>query len=243
MQDNVENIPSTELVTKIVGALWIEEVQSPKYDYIFDYTGRDGLKAGLQESMMPEEDYRSNFALFCLDIFQTFRDVTTVEERKGIIAQARGLGHSHAAHLANLLLYTDDKALISSPDAQKILRESLDFFMQEIAQDVKKYVNFYNFMPSTPDPLKITYFFVLYMYKNNFISDMYLLEKIMHSVLNDTKYNTDDPAFVDAMHLFKKGIAYSTTGYESFTNIYGQYGFYKIYKLTYRLVKCLKLDN
>ncbi len=188
---------------------------------------------------MSRYDKRGIFASLCLDIFNTFRETTSIEERKAIVSKARGLAHSHSSHIANLIVYTDDIKLLNDSESTEIFKESFDFFMKEIANDVKKYVNFYGFRPEKPDPLKITYFFVLYLYKNKLIEDIDLLKRMMFNVL--LKHGADLTSDInkDALHLFIKGIVHSTGGYVNFENLYGKYGFYKIYKLTYRLLKCL----
>jgi hypothetical protein len=187
---------------------------------------------------MPKYDKKDIFAHLCLDVFTTFRDVTTIEQRKSIVAKARGLAHSHASHIANLVDITDSRESLKSDGSISILQGSFAFFMREIAVDIKKYVNLYGFKPKNPDPLKITYFFVLYFYKHKLIEDMELLKKMMFNVLSANQCPLDSPENKDALHLFIKGIVHSSGGYENFENLYGKYGFYKIYKLTYRLLKC-----
>ena len=56
-----------------------------------------------------------------------FRSVTSEDERKAIVALARGLNHPHATHLANLLMYSDDAKLFMSEENQEILRKSVAF--------------------------------------------------------------------------------------------------------------------
>ncbi len=41
MADIFENIPTSEDVTKVLYSIWLEEVESPKYDEVFEYTGKD----------------------------------------------------------------------------------------------------------------------------------------------------------------------------------------------------------
>jgi hypothetical protein len=184
------------------------------------------------------QEQKRNFALFCFDTFAIFRSVTSIEERKAIVAQARGLAHPHATHLANLLLYTDDIELLKEEQTKIILRDSFAFFMEQVGEDLKKYVNLYGFKPEKPDPLKITYFFVSYLYHNKLIGDMSLLKRIMEHVLISEKIDKASETYRDSIHLLNKGISHSANSPHSFDELYGTYGFYKIYKLTYRLLKC-----
>jgi hypothetical protein len=172
-----------------------------------------------------------------------FRSVTSEDERKAIVALARGLNHPHATHLANLLMYSDDAKLFMSEENQEILRKSVAFFMEQVGESLKQYVNLYGFKPEKPDPLKITYFFIFYLYQNRLVDSMDLLKRMMEYVLKDAGVDTTTDRYKDSIHLFDKGISHSSKSPESFAELYGTYGFYKVYKLTYRLLKCLHIDQ
>jgi hypothetical protein len=189
------------------------------------------------------KEQKKNFVLFCLDALSVFRSVTSEDERKAIVALARGLNHPHATHLANLLMYSDDAKLFMSEENQEILRKSVAFFMEQVGESLKQYVNLYGFKPEKPDPLKITYFFIFYLYQNRLVDSMDLLKRMMEYVLKDAGIDTTIDRYKDSIHLFDKGISHSSKSPESFAELYGTYGFYKVYKLTYRLLKCLHIDQ
>ena len=189
------------------------------------------------------KEQKKNFVLFCLDALSVFRSVTSEDERKAIVALARGLNHPNATHLANLLMYSDDAKLFMSEENQEILRKSVAFFMEQVGESLKQYVNLYGFKPEKPDPLKITYFFIFYLYQNRLVDSMDLLKRMMEYVLKDAGIDTTIDRYKDSIHLFDKGISHSSKSPESFAELYGTYGFYKVYKLTYRLLKCLHIDQ
>ena len=143
------------------------------------------------------KEQKKNFVLFCLDALSVFRSVTSEDERKAIVALARGLNHPHATHLANLLMYSDDAKLFMSEENQEILRKSVAFFMEQVGESLKQYVNLYGFKPEKPDPLKITYFFIFYLYQNRLVDSMDLLKRMMEYVLKDAGIDTTIDRYKD----------------------------------------------
>jgi hypothetical protein len=174
-----------------------------------------------------ENEYKRLYAELSIDLFLTFNTIADKELKQSIIARARGQQNKWVSQVASLMQVASSENEIDN----EIIENALNIFMEDVAIAIEDYVNYFGFKPKKPDPLKINYFFIYFLYKNKLIDDLSLLRDLMTESLKEKSIIEDD------LHLFNKGINVSKKGYNELQKIYGKYGFFKIYKLTYRLTK------